>query len=492
MTKSTFAKILFLCAALSGAGILSFGPEWITAEGLHSATSAAACDCADCPSRTTAPNPVAAQRALAVFIVCISLWLTHVIPLAITGLLAFGLLSLLGVTTEPEVLKHLGNKAVFFMLGVFFLVAAMIGTGLSKRLTLMMIQRLDSSPRKLFTGVLLTASALSLCMPEHAVAAMLFPVVLEVVEALKLPKGRSRYARILFMAMAWGACIGGVGTFLGGARAPLAISLLYDYHGTQISFLQWAIAAIPLVVLLTVVASIILPLVVGIDIEDVSAATTMINERVAHLGPISRAELRLAVLGVATIACWVLWGHDLGLASISAASACLLFVLRIVSFKDIQNFINWNVLLMYGGAIAIGAALNETGAASWLVHRIDWANMDPIAIVILLALSAVVLTESVSNTATVVVLLPVGYSIAAQAGLDPVFVTLVVTIPAGLPFCLPVSSPPHAIAFSAGYYDPRDCLKAGLPMVFISLVVFVGVMLLYWPLVGINMVATMP
>jgi sodium-dependent dicarboxylate transporter 2/3/5 len=450
---------------------LAFGPVWID----------------------DVPRPQAAQRALAVFVTCLSLWLTHAIPLSITGLLAFVLLPLLKVTIEPEdALAHLGNPAVFFMMGVFFLVAAMIATGLSKRLSLVVLRRFDRSPRSLFAGVVVTSSFLAMWMPEHAVAAMMFPVVLEVSQALGLKPGQSRYARLLFMGMAWGAVIGGVGTFLGGARAPLALSLLQDHlaahPGPQApDFLAWMIAALPVVVILTVAAVIVLPAVVGIDVDDVSKATSMIRERVSGLGPISGAELRLAALAILTVAAWIGIGHsvDMGLSIIAIASACALFILRIVKYTEVQDFINWNVLLMYGGAIAIGSSLNETGAIQWIVDNLAWQGFEQLWIVIGLVILALVLTECVSNAATVVVLLPVAFSICQTTGMDPIFATLAVTIPAGLPFALPVSSPPHAIAFSSGYYEPRDCLKAGLIMDVLAVVVFIAVMLLYWPMIGI-------
>ena len=90
---------------------------------------------------------------------------THLIPLSVTGMLAFALLPLLQVTKPQEAFKHLGSQAVMFMLGVFFLTAAMIATGLSKRLTLLLLHRMDRNPRNLFSGVLTASVVLALCMP---------------------------------------------------------------------------------------------------------------------------------------------------------------------------------------------------------------------------------------------------------------------------------------------------------------------------------------
>ena len=160
----TATRTILLLVAFASAAWLAFGPTMIAApEHMH---------------------PQSAQRALAVFVVCLSLWFTHSIPLAVTGMLAFVLLPLLQVTEPQDTFKHLGSRAVMFMLGVFFLTAAMISTGLSKRLTLLLLHRMDRNPRNLFSGVLTASVVLALCMPEHAVAAMMFPIVLEIVQAL--------------------------------------------------------------------------------------------------------------------------------------------------------------------------------------------------------------------------------------------------------------------------------------------------------------------
>ena len=79
----------------------------------------------------------APQRCVGVFVICMSLWFTNLIPLAATGLLAIALLPLLGILPEQRAFGLFGNEAVFFMLGVFLLAAAMIATGLSKRITLL-------------------------------------------------------------------------------------------------------------------------------------------------------------------------------------------------------------------------------------------------------------------------------------------------------------------------------------------------------------------
>ena len=424
-------------------------------------------------------DPAAPQRCLAIFLVCMALWFSNVIPLAATGLLAIALLPLLNVLEKDEAFSLFGNSAVFFILGVFLLAAAMISTGLSKRVTLVALQRFDRSPGRLVVGMTVSASFMALWMPEHAVAAMIFPIAVEIVDTLNLKPG-SNYAKKLFLGLAWGSIIGGVGTFLGGARAPLALSLLHEAHPeTTISFLGWMGACIPVVIIMTAIAVVTLRRLPS-DIDDIRAATHMLDHRVKRLGPMSSRERRLAVVSVLTIAAWIVLGHTVGLAVIAIVSAALLFLLRIIDWKAAQDYVNWGVLVMYGGAVALGAALTETKAMEWLVHQVIDPTVHPLVIVMLIATASIILTEGISNAAAVAILLPIGYSLGDATGVGPVMMTLAVTVPAGLAFLLPISSPPNAISFSAGYYSVREVIRVGWPMNVWGLLVLFAVILLWW------------
>lgn len=462
-------KIGILSVALLAAGALIVGPLWITPDGLPD------------------DRLESAQRVVAIFIVCMSLWLTNFIPLAATGLLAIALLPVLNVLPEKEAFALFGNQALFFMLGVFLLAAAMISTGLSKRLTLIFLHRFDRTPEQLVLGILLTSAFLALWMPEHAVAAMIFPIVVEICDTLELRKGKSQYAKKLFLALAWGSIIGGVGTILGGARAPLALEFLNNFAGRQITFAAWAAASAPIVVIMLVVAWVVLRRTLKCDVDSIRAATRMLDDRVRRLGAMSGREWRLAVLGIATIVSWIFLGHDVGLGVIAVMSAALLFVFKIADWRQIQDYVNWGVLIMYGGAVALGTAIHRTNAFEWLVQQgLGDAKVPPLLILALMGTTAIILTEGISNSAAVAILLPIGYSLCEAASIDPITMTLAVTIPAGLAFSLPISSPPNAICFSAGYYTIRDVARRGIVMSAAALVVFLLTMTFYWPMLNLG------
>jgi len=425
-------------------------------------------------------HPAAAQRCVAVFILAVALWFTSIIPLPASGLLVIALLPLLNVLPADTVFSFFGNSAVFFIMGVFLLAAAMIATGLSKRITLLALQRFDRTPHRLINGVLLSAAFLALWMPSYGVAAMIYPIAVEIVDAMKLERGHA-YAKRLFLALAWGSIIGSCGTILGGGRGPLALSLLEkEYPGQTIEFLQWAIACIPLVVLLTAAAAVILRVRLPDDVDDVTPATQMLDERVRLLGPMSGRERRLAWLTVLTIAAWIAVGKTFGIAVIAALAAGSLFLLRIVEWNAIQGYVNWGVIVLYGGAVVLGQSLTETHAMEWLSRLVITQQTPSWLVLALLVLVAMALTEAISNAAAVAILLPIGFALGEMTGIRPVMMTLVVTVPTGLSFLLPVSSPPNAIAFAAGHYSVREVVTLGWWLTVCAFVVMLLVVYVWW------------
>src|SRR5262245_33217401 len=161
------------------------------------------------------------QRALAVFVVCLVYWVTGVLPLMVTSILAMVLLPQTGVLSAKDTYALFGNEAVFFILGAFLLAAALMRCGLSTRLAIGILRRFGHTPRTLLLSFFLMNAFMAFFMSEHAVAAMTFPITLEIASVLGLERQGSNYGRALFLAMAWGTQIGGIATLLGGGRAPL-------------------------------------------------------------------------------------------------------------------------------------------------------------------------------------------------------------------------------------------------------------------------------
>ncbi len=424
-------------------------------------------------------------RAIVIFCLCLVLWVTQLLPLSVTSLMGLALLPLLGVLPADDAYGMFGNSAVFFILGAFMLAAGIIKTGLSEHVALALVDRVGLGPRRLLLAVLLLPAVMAAFMPEHAVAAVMLPIVWEIVRGLGLNPGH-RYAQSLFFAMAWGAIIGGVATLLGGARGPLALGIVEELIGKGFSFLDWVVAAGPIVLGMLFISGLLLYFVTPFEGVNVQNARIRIEKRQLELGRLSLQGRAMGMLLFITVLMWMTKGHELGLASIALVSVVLMFVLRLVTWKEVESHVNWGVVLMYGGAIAVGKALTVTGAGMWLAHEFLPAGITGIALFALLALLTLLMTESVSNAAAVAILLPVVIPFGVEAGFDPVTVAMAVGIIAGFAFILPMGTPPNAMIYGTGYVQLPAMLRYGLMLSVSALLLFMLVSGIWWPLVGLG------
>lgn len=429
----------------------------------------------------------AGYHTLVLFGATIFLWVSGLIPMAATALLSMVMLPLLGIMDAKKAYAQFGNEAVFFILGAFILAAAMTGSGLSARLARAMLARFGRTPLKLALTVFLLSTLLSYVMSEHAVAAMMFPVVAEIVTSLGLEKGKSRYAGLLFMSIAWGCIVGGIATFLGGARAPLAVGMLREATGKEFSFLEWMVAASMIVVPLIVIGFTLLVKFFSVDVTSVEGGLRYLNRRRLEVGKMSYKEMLVAVVMVATIVGWVGLGERVGLAAIAILAAVVLFVFRVVTWEVIEEYVNWGIVFMYGGSIALASAMEKSGAALWLVERgLHAFTPSPFVVIAVISFAAIILTECISHAAVVAIFMPIGLTLAQSLDMDPKVMTLAIALPAGLAYCLPMGTPATAIVYGSGFLKNRDIVMPGALIMVISWLLFLLSARFVWPLIGLT------
>lgn len=431
------------------------------------------------------PDP--ARKCFAIFVFCSMLWTTSLIPLQITSLIAMALIPLTGVMKVDAAFALFGNQATFFIIGAFILSAIIVMSGLSLRITCSVLDRFSASPRLLRNGIFWFGAFASFWMSEHAVAAMLFPIVMGMVKAYGLKPKESAFAKSFFFALAWGCVIGGIATYLGGARNALAAAILGQETGMHISFLRWLSFSLPVVGIMLVAGQLVLEWFYPPEAVSAEGAHQVIAEHRRKLGPMRAREKKVALVAALTIICWIVFSseaHNDGadLASMSLVAIAVMFVFRLAKWTEVESEVNWGVILMYGGAIALGSALNKTGASKLMVDAtLQGAILPDWLLVSFFAVSSFVLTGFISNSAVVSVLLPVAFEMARRNGISPELMTLAVALPSGLDYVLPMGTPATAIAYSSGYMDMRDFLRSGGLMWIVSVVVFLAVAFLVWP-----------
>ena len=426
-------------------------------------------------------------KVLCVFFLCVSLWTTNLIPLSITSLLAIAMIPMMGIMNASDVYSFFGNKAVFFILGVFILSAAMIACGLSTRLSIWVIDNWGANPSRLLMAVYFLSAFSSCFMSEHAVAAMMFPIVLEIVNTLGLRKEDSVFGKGMFFALAWGCIIGGTATVFGGGRVLLGVEILEKTtHNASIGILEYTKLSFPLVFILFICGWIVLKLFFSPDITDIEPVHQVLQKKLKSMGAVTIKEKGIACVMILTLIAWFCFSEDIGIANIALISIVLLFVLNLINWRMVEEHVNWSIILMYGGAICLGEVMSQSGAALWLAKHAFEGTASPIIFLLLVAILSTVLTNFMSNSAVIAVLLPPALSMSDTYGISPSMVAMTVILTSNFAFMLPIGTPASAIAYSSRFISIGEMVRTGSLLSLLGMVAFATLLFFYWPVLGYN------
>src|SRR5208282_1529928 len=159
---------------------------------------------------------------------------------------------------------------------------------------------------------------------------------------------------------------------------------------------------------------------------DIERSIAAISQRRTQLGRISFEETAVAVVLGVTVVAWSTLSDKLGLAGIAILAVVALFVLDLLSWQEVERHVNWGIILMYGGAIALGSALERSKAAAFMAQSMARHTSSPTLLLALLSLLAELLGESLSHSAVVASMVPVGLGLASHYGMDVRALTLAI------------------------------------------------------------------
>lgn len=410
---------------------------------------------------------VPAWRCAGVAAVMALWWISEALPLPVTALLPLLVFPALDLGSFEATLAGYAHPLVALFFGGFVLGIAIERHGLHLRLARAVLGVAGDGPARRLGGIMAATAVLSMWLNNTSSTLAMLPVALALVPA-SMP-GADRFARALLLGVAYAATIGGLATLVGTAPNAMLAAYLARVHALHIGFAQWMIIGVPLsaVLLAAAWAWLARPLR-GLDLPPTA--------RDAPLAPFSAAQRRVGVVFAAVLALWlarpllagsVPWLGDAGIA-IGAAFA--LFVIpdgrgqALLTWSHLAR-LPWGVLVLFGGGLALGAAMEASGLAGAIGAALGPVLGWPV----LLALAAVVvtliaLTEFASNTAIAAAFLPVVGGLALAAGAD----VALYAIPAGLAtscgFMMPAGTPPNAIVFADGRVSIRDMVRAGFAL----------------------------
>ena len=448
------------------------------------------------------------HRLAAILAFVIVWWLTEAIPIPVTALLGVVLCALLEATPPPPegdssvdvVFGLFTDDTIFLFIGSFIIAQSMVVHGLHRRLAFRVlgIRAVGGSTFRIILAFGLIGALTSPVMSNTAGAAMMLPIALGVMgvvggmvasqaEGDRNPE-RLRFGAALMLVITYGITVGGLLLPIGSPPNLIGRELLEEETGEPITFFEWFVMALPIVVVMFVAVILITVLFNRPEVKQVSGVEEYVAEERRKLGKLTRGEKNtLFVLAFALIG-WFLPGlvglfagddstaytevseaSNEGIVAILAAAALFVLPIDWARRKFTLNWnqatqIDWGTVILFGGGLVLGTLLSETGLASVFGESIsDSLGVSTLfGVTVVIVVISVLVSETTSNTASAAIMVPIAISIAAASDLNPTIPALAAIFGANYGFMLPVSTPPNAIVYSSGLLPITRMLKAGL------------------------------
>ena len=405
--------------------------------------------------RLLGPEAAMKRAHVMIGVLCVAalFWATGAVPVGITALLVGVLMYFFGVLPPDGVARAYAKDAVIFIFGVLAMAAAISKTGLDRRIGILLLYPSTSLVRMslIFAPmVAVTAAFLS----EHALIAFIAPIFMMVymgaIKAGGISKDKALVVMML-LTLNYACNVGGPGSPAAGGRNAIMIGILGDY-GISLSFGQWVMYGLPFVPVAAVIVGLYFFLwsrnKLQITKLDVSAA---VRREAEKIGKMTGDEYKTAVVLVGLIFMWSAFSATFGMGGPVILALVVLNILGILRWKEI-NSIHWDVVALYAAASAMGTGLASTGAALWIADTFVRTLPDFLStgsgLAIATSLFTGVLTNFMSDGATVAAIGPICVPMATIAGASPIMVGLSTAFASSFAHMLIIGTPNNAIIFA--------------------------------------------
>jgi sodium-dependent dicarboxylate transporter 2/3/5 len=438
--------------------------------------------------------------AIAMMVFVVFCFLTECIPLPGVAFCVGLILVFTGVVTRKQVAMLYWDDAVWFIMGSLMFAAAFVKTGVDKRVCLMMFRKLAvPNPRWITLIFFLIITPLAAFISDHALAAMFLPIGMLLYQnslTKEIPED-PELAKMLMIGIAMACNIGGPGAPSGGARNVIMMTYLNDMFGMDIGYLQWITYCFPFLFFMIPVTWFALNLRFKPRITSLAPAMEQLQKEIGKMGGWNRNQIIALVIFLIMVFGWFtekefynlgIYPVRLGIGVIAVAGAVAYLLSGVCNWRDYQEKVDWGVVWLYAGAIIFGRTLDETGAAYWLARTVI-EMLAPLGMDSGLSLMMVsngmtgVLTNLMADGPAAAAVGPITLNMAGLVHPGTTylpFMAMSTAIASSFAYALIIGTPPNAIVYASGYLEPKDYLRIGIPLWFLSNIVLIALTGAYW------------
>jgi sodium-dependent dicarboxylate transporter 2/3/5 len=427
---------------------------------------------------------------LSILIFGILLWIIEPIPLGMTALVVMLLLLIFNVVPMQTVLVGFASPAIFLIIAGIFIGHATNETPLIQRITYWMLIRWGKTVWGFFFTLTIFMQIQALFIPATGVrVALMIPLVVKLLEAF--PKDE-RLNKLLLVGTAYAGNISGTAILTAAIGNVLTIEILSVYLGYRLSYVEWFIYAFPIWILMMLIIPIILWKCYRPETQSTEVLQERIKKEYDNYGPLSKNEKKCIWILSVTILLWStepLHGLHPFIPALLAVFMMTFPRYGVAKWEKIMH-INYDFVLIVGVTLSLGYTLIESGTIDWLSTATKNDTLISLFSIPWLAiLIAVIFTHLfhlvVTNVATAIItLLPLMIGLSQTAGIDPVVISLAVSISTLYGFLLVVETMPNVLVHSTGLIHQKDFILPGIWATLAGIVVTLFVAYTWWPLLG--------
>ena len=307
---------------------------------------------------------------LCVLAVAAFLFITELIPLAVTAMAACTALGILGVLPSKQVYAGLSNSTVVLFGGMFVIGAAMFKTGLAEAIGIAVVKKAGTNQVPLMAAIMLVTIALSAVSSNTGTVACLMPVIIGICQAANISPSKE------LMPLAIAANVGGTITMIGTPPNVIVTGALTAAGLPTFGFFEFAYIGIPLSIII-----VLYTLFIGrhfvpdkqagaMDEEAVKAAA---EEAGASGDGAPKSKTKMWISGIillGVVACMALGLKTLPLHTAAVTGAILCVVTGCLKEKEAYAGIDWVTIFLFAGMLSVASAMEKTGAGKMIADTV--------------------------------------------------------------------------------------------------------------------------
>ena len=402
---------------------------------------------------------------VSMIILLVAYWTNEALPLGVVSLLPVVAFPLLGILDIKAVTANYSNPIIFLFLGGFMLAVAVEKTNLHQLIANKLISIFPNTTRGIIFALAITSATLSSILSNTTTALLLMPIAMFLTTDFKL---KTRFV----LAIAYGASIGGIITPIGTPPNLILLGFLEENNLQSLTFIDWMLKTIPLAIIMLIVVG------YGLSIG-IKEFKIELNQKDFSL---DKNQRRLRNILIALMI--VLFANSF----IKISDAIILLAFGLLMFMPKIGFLEWEdtkripyeIIFLFGAGFSIAKAFSATNLAGVISQMLlSVSDLAPFILLLVVAFVITATTELTSNTALISIALPIIYAMGQDTNLNIELLLMLATICASYAFMLPISTPPNAIAFSAGI-KIKDMIKFGALFNLIAIFTTSVVAYFYW------------